>query len=131
MKKMTIILGFVLASLMVLTTSCGSPSTPGDTLKAFSYAMEQGNDTEVLSMLALGDEEMSEKDREKLVALIGSAKEEIAKKGGIESIEILEETISEDGNSAKIKAKTTYGNGTDDEGSSKLKLVDGDWKISF
>jgi len=131
MKKMSAIIGFAIISLMFFTTSCSGPSTPGAALKDFNYAMEKGNTDEIISMLNGNEKEMTEEDKAKLTALFGAGKEEIAKKGGIKSIEIIEETISEDGNSAKVKAKTTFGDGTEDEGTSKLIKVDGDWKIQF
>lgn len=52
-------------------------------------------------------------------------------KEGIKSYEILSEEIAEDGNSAVVKVKIVYGNGTEDE--QKIKLVkdkDGEWKLS-
>ena len=131
MKKITAILGFAIISLMFFTTSCSGPSTPGDTLKEFSYAMEKGNTDQVISMFGGEQSKMSDEDKEKLTALLAAAKEDIEKKGGIKSIEILEETISEDGKTAKVKAKTTFGDGSEDEGTSSLELVDGDWKIVF
>jgi len=131
MKKVSIIIGFAIISLMFFTTSCSGPSTPGDTLKEFSYAMEKGNTDKVISMFGGEKGEMTAEDKEKLTALLASAKEEIEKKGGIKSIEIIEETISEDGKTAKVKAKTTFGDGSEDEGSSNFDLIDGEWKIVF
>ena len=131
MKRITVLLGLVLFSLTVLTTSCSGPSTPGDTLKNFSYAMEKGDIDEVISMFGAGEDEMTEEEKAKLESLIKAGQEEIEKKGGIKSIEIIEEKISDDGETAKVKSKTTFGDGTEDEGSSSFILVDGDWKVSF
>jgi len=131
MKKLTFFLGIMIYSLAVFTTSCGSPASPSDTLKEFSYAMEKGNAEKVISLIAIDSKEMTKEDKEKLTALVGSAKDEIEKKGGIKSIEILEETIDEDGINATVKSKTTYGNDKVEEGSSKYLLMDGEWRVKL
>lgn len=41
---------------------------------------------------------------------------EYEKKGGIKDIEILSEQVAEDGNTAVVKTKYTYGNGETEEG---------------
>jgi len=131
MKKLTTVLGIVLISLMVFSTSCSSPSSPGDTVKAFSYAMEQGNVDEVISILASNEKDLTKEDREKLSALVASAKENIEENGGIKSIEILEETTNEDGINAKVKYETTYGDGKTEKVETKLIMLDGSWKVKF
>jgi len=131
MKKLTFFLGIIIYSLAVFTTSCSSPSTPGDTLKEFSYAMEKGNAEKVISLIAIDSKEMTAEDKEKLTALVGSAKDEIEKKGGIKSIDIIEEIIDEDGINASVKSKTTFGNDKVEEGSSKFLLMDGEWRVKF
>lgn len=48
----------------------------------------------------------------------------------IASCEILSEEIAEDGNTAVVKAKITYGDGTTDDQKFKLvKNADGDWRL--
>ncbi|MCK5856524.1 MAG: DUF4878 domain-containing protein [Bacteroidales bacterium] len=131
MKKITAILGFALISLMIFTTSCSSPSSPGDTLKEFSYAMEKGDVDKVISFLAADEKDLTKEDKEKLTALVQGAKVEIENKGGIITIEILEEKIDEDGIKANVKSKTTYGNDKTDEGNSQLIFIDGSWKVKF
>jgi hypothetical protein len=74
---------------------------------------------------------MTAEDKEKLTALVGSAKDEIEKKGGIKSIDIIEEIIDEDGINASVKSKTTFGNDKVEEGSSKFLLMDGEWRVKF
>ena len=56
---------------------------------------------------------------------------EYEKKGGIKDIEILSETISEDGNTAVVKTKTTFGNGETEEGDQKMVKKDGKWLMSL
>ena len=52
----------------------------------------------------------------------------IEKKEGITSYEVVEETIAEDGQTAKVKIKINYGNGSDEIDKYDLQLVDGEWK---
>jgi hypothetical protein len=51
----------------------------------------------------------------------------IEKKGGIKKFEVVEETISEDGKTAKVTMKYEYGNGTSETESNDFILVDGKW----
>ena len=131
MNKIKIILGLFILSLMVVTTSCSSSSSPGETVKEFSYAMEKGDYDKLTDAIYTNGEEMTEKDKEKFKALFAMGKEQIDKKEGLKDIEIIEETISEDGNSAIVKTKTIYGDGSDSKGSTNLILVDGDWKFEI
>ncbi len=131
MKKMSLVLGFVFVSLMVFTTSCGSSSSPSDVVKSLSYDMESGSTDKVIAAVYNEGKEISDKDKEKFGALVGMAKEQIEKKGGIKTIEIVEETISEDGTEATVKTKTTYGDDSNDEGTTNLIMVDGNWKIKM
>ena len=60
------------------------------------------------------------------------ASKEFEKKDGLKSYETLSEEISEDGNTAKVKMKFIYGNGTEDTDNIKLrKDDDGNWKIDM
>ena len=53
---------------------------------------------------------------------------QIKKHEGIASYEIVSEEISEDGQTAKVKAEITYGDGKKDDSKFDFKLVDGEWK---
>lgn len=131
MKKTTLFLGFIMVSLMVLTTSCGSSSSPSGVINDYFTAMEQGDADKIIAMVDTNGEEISDKDKEKFAAMVGMAKEQIEQKGGIKSNEVLEEIISEDGTEASVKVKTIYGDDSEDEAVTKLVKVDGDWKIVF
>ena len=56
---------------------------------------------------------------------------EYEKKGGIKDIEILSEQVAEDGNTAMVKTKYTYGNGETEEGEQQMVKKDGKWLMSI
>lgn len=49
----------------------------------------------------------------------------------VDCIEILSEEISEDGNTATVKIKQTYGNGETQEGTQSMVKRDGKWLMSI
>ena len=55
---------------------------------------------------------------------------EYEKKDGLKSIEIISEEISEDGNTATVKIKQTYGNGETQDGTQSMVKRDGKWLMS-
>ncbi|MGB0768983.1 MAG: DUF4878 domain-containing protein, partial [Phycisphaeraceae bacterium] len=120
----------LLATLLLIGSfalvGCGGSDGPGDTVEALAYAMEDGDSEtvkEIIPGLAgmLGDE--------KLKAMVTEASAETKEKGGITSVEILEETI--DGDTATVKSKITFGNGDTEEETQKLTKVDGKWIMSM
>ena len=72
-------------------------------------------------------------EKEQLVALLREkGTKAMEKKQGLKSYEVLSEEISEDGNSATVKMKMVYGDGSED--TQDLKLVkndDGDWRLTM
>jgi hypothetical protein len=52
-------------------------------------------------------------------------------KKGLKDVQILEETISEDGNQANLKVKFVYGDGTEEESTQDMVKQDGKWKMVF
>lgn len=66
------------------------------------------------------DEQRKEKEEAQLLAIIKEkGAKEYERKGGVKSIEILSETISEDGESAIVEYKQTFGNGEEEQQSQK------------
>ena len=58
-------------------------------------------------------------------------KEEIKKKDGIKSLEVIGEEINEAGDEAAVTLKIVYGNGKEDTQTSKFVMEDGKWKYSM
>ncbi len=55
-------------------------------------------------------------------------KPDIDEDGGLKSVEVIKETIAEDGKTAKVVIRLTYGNGDEDIETANLIKLDGKWK---
>jgi len=131
MKKLSIVLSLVLASVLFFSTSCGGPTTPGDISIKFLKSMEAGDVDAVIDVMGGTTEGASEDEVAKMNALVLAQQEEIQGKGGIKSVEVVEEKISEDGNKATVKLKVVYGNGDDDTQKYKYLMKDGKRKYTM
>lgn len=80
-----------------------------------------------------GNAEEYEQGKQQLAALLkDKAEKEYKKKGDISSHETITEETSNDGNTANVKMKIKYGNGTEEDTDIKLrKDNDGNWKIDM
>lgn len=122
--------GFLLmACVSLFLMSCGGSSeTPGDVAKKAFQNFASDNCQEVL----LEGVEVTDEDRKMVDFLCGLLKESIDEKGGITNIEVLNETIAEDGQTAKVTLNVTYGNGSIEEETTSLTLSEnGKWKCVF
>lgn len=128
MKKFSI-LCIALVSLLFVATSCGS-STPSDvTVKAVT-AMQTGDMKTYISLL---DATQAQKDKfasmfeEKGESYLAEMEKSVGK---FDHVEILSETIAEDGNSAVVKFEIFYSkDGHSKKDKLKLTLVDGKWLV--
>lgn len=118
---------FTLCLLAMLTLGLvGCGAGPGDRVKEFTYAMEEG-DTETVKEICPGMAALL--PGEKLDGMVKEASIDAKAKGGIESITIDEETIN--GDSATVKATVTWGNGDSETDEVKMAKVDGEWIMSM
>lgn len=119
---------FAIFSFMV---SCGGGAkSPAAVSKSFVEKIEKGDVSAAVKMLDAADKATQE-EIQKMEAFLSEGSKEVASKGGIKNIDVLRETISEDGLEADVDLKVTYGNGEEDESTTKLKNIDGNWKISM
>jgi len=58
------------------------------------------------------------------------SKGQIEKKGGIKTVSIVKEEISEDGKTCNVQAEVEYGNGDKEPANSNLVMVDGAWMLT-
>ncbi|MCD4790138.1 MAG: DUF4878 domain-containing protein [Bacteroidales bacterium] len=133
MKKLNVILSLVIASFLFFSTSCGtsSSSSPGDISVKIIKDTEKGNANAVIAVISTDGKELSDEDEAKLTAMLQMGQEEIKKKDGIKSIEVIKEDINEAGDKAKVKMKIVYGNGEEDTETYKFVMEDGKWKYSM
>ena len=59
------------------------------------------------------------------------ADKEYKKKEGISKVEMLSEEMAEDGQTATVTMKITYGNGETEESDVAMVLKDGAWKMDM
>ena len=133
MKKLSIILSLVIASFVLLTTSCGtsSSSSPADISKNIIKNAEKGNFDAIIDVFATNGKELTAEEKAKLTAMLQMGQEEMKKKDGIKSVEVIEEVINEAGDKATVKMKVVYGNGNEDTQTNKFVMEDGKWKYTM
>lgn len=108
----------------------GSGKGPGDVYKDAMNKIADGEYEAVMEMMAIEEgTEATAEELEKTMGILGMVNAMIQAKGGLKSIDIINEEISEDGNSAKIEYKLNFGNGETSEEDSNLVKIDGQWKL--
>lgn len=132
MKKMFI--SFMAMVALLVTWSCGGANdTPTAVVEKAVQCMQDKDYEGYVNLIAIEEKEgESIEDQKKALASMieGKAISTIEKQGGIASYEVLEETVAEDGNTAKVKVNITYGDGTKKEDTIKaLKDKDGKWML--
>ena len=131
MKKVFYFTMMVMA-VFVMAACSSSPSTPGDALKKYSGYLQSGDFLETLTFHNSQDAAKVKEQKEALVSMLKEkVSKEYEKKGGIKDIEILSEQVAEDGNTAVVKTKYTYGNGETEEGEQQMVKKDGKWLMSI
>ena len=55
----------------------------------------------------------------------------LEEKGGLKHVEVVSETIDDDGLTATVVLRQTYGNGESEEDSTEMVLVDGRWMMKM
>jgi hypothetical protein len=141
MKKsgMLIVMSFVLSFAF---TSCGGGTTGNSPTKAVEKSYEyviKKDYNKVAKMYAGEDgEQLTEDDIAKLKAILPMAAKEFEKEGGIASVEVLSESISDLEKSkkygyqhehAKVQINRIFGNGEKEEDTIYLVKKDGNWFI--
>ena len=111
-------------AMMLIVAACSSPSTPGEAAKTYVEELYNGNPEDVFDNVAWGENASAEEIEQTKEMLVQMWNEK-----GKPQIEAKE--IAEDGNSAVVKMKITYGNGVTEEDDQQMKLVDGKWLMSI
>lgn len=121
-------IAFIIATVVLMGmsfTSCSKPVTPASLTADCIEYIQDGDYAAYVNTFDATDEEKAE--LQEMFEQKGKAL--IEKKQGIASYEIIEEKISEDGMSAVVKAKITYGNGeVDDSNKFNFVKVNDEWK---
>lgn len=118
----------------VVFASCSSKA-PGAAAKKYMEYVKDG-DFEQFADGIMYQEDATQEDIEQSKAMITSllkekAVKEIEKKGGIDKIEIVSETVAQDGKTADVVLRMIYGNGSSEESNCKMVLDQGIWKMNI
>ena len=133
MKKIFGIL--VLFSAMALFMTSCSPSSPGDAFKGYMEMMKNGDNKGFAQGFAV-DETQTPEEQEQQAQLIENligdkTKKMMEEKQGLKDVQVLEETIGEDGKTATLKVKFVYGDGSEEESTQEMVKQGDKWKMKF
>jgi len=93
--------------------------------------MTKGEADAAIACISSNGKEMDQESKAKLTGLMAMGKAQSDKKEGIKSLDVITEEIAEDGNTAKVKVKFTFGNGDSNEEDYKLVKENGKWMITI
>jgi len=128
---------FICVLLTGFLTACSSNS-PGQITMSIWNQMKKGNFEKAINIWfdnaddsSMGQaESMTGGDKKEMIkALAEKAKQGADKKGGIKDVEMVDESIAEDGNSATVTVKIIYNDESTDTDITKFIKKDGTWKI--
>lgn len=132
MKRIFTILSVLVALIGVVSCSSSSLSSPTDVVEEYIKSLKNDDYGSAIDLFYFSavDSKTIEENKEKMVAIFDRfVKPEFDKNGGIDSYEIKEETIDEDGLTATVAFDYVYGNGEVEPVTSKLKKIDGKWYL--
>lgn len=131
MKKLTALLTVILFGLTLGLLSCGGGAggnSPSATVEKGMKAFWEKDYEKAVSFYAKKDgTKLTEEETAKLIGMLPMAMQQNAEKEGLKNIEFLEETISEDGNTAEVKYTVVYKNGEEETDDASLVKIDGEW----
>lgn len=120
----------LLALVAIIVMACSS-NTPGGAALKYYNDVKNGNYEAYVDGIAF-KEEITAEDKEQFVTLMKEkADKEYKKKEGISKVEMLSEEVEEDGQTATVTMKITYGNGETEESDVAMVLKDGVWKMDM
>jgi hypothetical protein len=132
MKKFKFYSIFLIVAVSFSLTFCSSTSSPGDTVVKVYDLIKANQAEKVAAMYVTGKgEKLSEAETKKMEGLVPMAIEQWNKKDGLKNIEVTEEIIEDDGNSAKVNFIINYKNGDSENEKAILVKIDGKWFLKI
>lgn len=123
------------ATILLIMAACSGASTPGAAAKQYAEYIKDGKYEKFVEGIVSNKKMDPAEDKEEREGLTAMLKEkvgkEIEKKQGIKKIDIMAEVVSEDGNTAKVILRQTYGNGQTEENTYDMIKKDGKWKMTM
>lgn len=131
MKKLTLLLTALVAVIAFGFYSCGGGgggNSPSNVVVKGMKLMTSGNYDDAVKLYAKKDGTLlTEEETAKVKGMMPMAVKELNKKAEFKDIEAIQEDISEDGNTAKVKYKIFYKDGSEKTDDVKLIRIDGNW----
>jgi len=131
MKKVTLFLTALVAVIAFGLYSCGGSgggNTPSNVVVKGMKLMTSGNYDDAVKLYAKKDGTLlTEEEAAKVKGMMPMAVQEMNKKAEFKDVEAIQEDISEDGNTAKVKYKIFYKDGSEKVDDIKLIKIDGNW----
>lgn len=118
--------------MMFIVSAC-SDNTPSGALKSYTTAYMNGDFEKYVDGIYFSkvDPEDIAEAKSNFVGLIKELTSKQPEEETLQDFEILGEEISEDGNTAIVKIKEIYKNGSEKEKEGKLVKVDGKWLMDM
>jgi uncharacterized protein YchJ len=131
MKHLKLVSVLLLSVVLFGVNSCGSESSPSNTVKTAYHLMKSKDFEKVTALYVTRDgKKFSEEEAKKIEGLLGmAAKEDFDSKNGLQNIVIDKETIDEDGNEAEVEYTVNFKNGDSEKEDASLIKIDGKWYI--
>lgn len=115
--------------------ACGGSNSPKDVAEKSVKCLQKADYEGYVDLIYMKDKEGEDvnKAKQELTGLLKEkAGKSIEKEEGIKSYEMVSEEIAEDGNTAMVKMKITYGNGKEKDETIKLRKDENDsWKLDI
>lgn len=116
-----------MAIVVMAFAACGKTASPEAAAESVLKSYQRGDFVGMIDQYHFR-EELTKEQKEQYAALLQEKlTPEIEKKGGIESYTIDETTMAEDGEHAVVKYTIHFGNGTSNDDTMKVSLIDGKW----
>lgn len=115
--------GCIFLPWILLLSACASE--PEQAARDFTQAVSNGDSARALEHI---DPEIRQQTGEKLSFLLEASAREADARGGLKSID--SETVSEQGDQARVRMTTVYHNGSTETKIVRLRRADGRWYMS-
>ncbi len=137
MKTLRLLMIALVVSAISLA-SCGGDGgsvvkndTPGQVVQKSYELMLDGKNEKAAAMFCNKGKILTEEEAEKIEGMMTMATTEHQKKDGIKEVIIIEEIISGDDKTAKVKYNIVYNNGEEDDRKQALEKIDGKWYLNL
>ncbi len=128
-------LSLILLALGLAVGCAPKNASPGAAAKQYMEALADGQIDQFVDGFYLGEEVTGEDIEEYKNGMKSMLTEKaipaLDEKGGLKSVEIVSEEIADDGLSATVVLRQTYGDGESEEDSTEMILVDGRWMMKM